>query len=743
MSDSDNLSQSPDQLSAAQYAFRCPKLAAVHWHVRQFNLTEALSEPYRLTVELLAEDHDLAVDAMLGAPCQFQIAVGVVARVVHGIVERVHELGALADRSAYVLDVVPAFALRAQQVDTRFFQEMSVPEIVGAVLNDVLTASGRTLRMDLDAAAYEKREYCVQYRETDFEFVSRLLQEEGIAYSFEHPPEEDAEILVLVDDTTTYPPLALIDGGEQVLYVPRTRSVARRSSVDGLTPIHALRSTGVVQRDFDWMKPSESPYTHNRNVSGDFTPREVYDHDERRQFSDDGAKRTRRKLDLHNMQTRVYRGTGDVVEFIPGRAFELAGHPQHTLDREHLLVRVHHRGEALEDDLFVQKQTERKPRYTNEFECIDHDVRWRPEALYHKPRAYGLQTAIVVGPETEEIHTDEHGRIKVRFHWDRISPFDDTASCWIRVSQTAAGRGWGALVLPRVGMEVLVEFIDGDPDRPVVTGCVYNGDNPPPYALPDDKTKSTMKSDTSPGGGGSNELRFEDAKGAEEIYIHAQLDMKTEVVRDAARTVGRDDGGNVGRHQNYSVGVDRTASVGNNENLSVGANQSLTVGANQTNTIGANQTNKVGANQSTTVGAAMSLSVGAAMSMSVGANQSLSVSGNQSITLGGNHTLSAGGTSSLTIGGSSTTKVGGPLTISCGGAASLTFSAAHTLSVGAARTTNVGGGDTLTVSGALAITAASISLSAGGSTIEIGPGGINITSGALVNVNGATVNVNS
>ncbi len=753
MSQSDNFSQAPRGLwSAARYEFHCKELPGPRWHVRRFTLVEALSEPYRLTVELLTDEAEVDVAALLGGSCQLRIDRDTTARVVHGIIERVVELGAVADRQAFQLDVVPAFGLRAQAVDTRFFQEMSVPEIVEAVLSAPLAALGRKLRMDIDAGDYQKREYCVQYRESDHEFVARLLQEEGIVYAFDHPPDGDAELLVLLDDTARCPKLELADGGDEVLYVDKGLGTARRESVDSLTPTHALRSTAIVQRDFDWKKPSESPYEHERRTKEpEGGEREVYHHNDRRLFSDDGATRAKHKLDQRTMQTRVFHGTGDVVEFMPGRVYALLGHPQHALDRDHLLIRVRHRGEAPEEDLFAQEAAARGARYSNEFDCIENDVPWRPEPLFSKPRAFGLQTAIVTGPESEEIHTDEHGRIKVRFHWDRVSPFDDTSSCWIRVSQRWGGPGWGAMILPRIGMEVLVEFLDGDPDRPIVTGCVYNGDNRPPYPLPDDKTKSTLKSDSSPGGGGFNELRFEDAKGHEEIYIHAQLDMKTEVIRDAARQVGRDDGGQVGRHQTHSVGVDRTASVGNNENLSVGVDQSLSVGSNQTINVGSNQTTgvgsnqtlTVGSNQTNTIGANQTSSVGANQSTSVGANQSLQVGASQTVSVGANMSVSGGGSQSITLGGACTMQAGGALTVGIGGATGLTFSAAHTLDVGAARTTTIGGGDTLNVAGALTITAASITLTAGGSKVEITPGGINITSAGLISVTGATVNVNS
>ena len=571
MPDQDNVPRGPrGLLSITNHEFTCASLSGLHWHVRRFTLDEALSEPYRLSLELLIEESELDVPAMLGSACALRIERDTDLRVIHGIVERIVELGAVADRLAFQVDLVPAFALRAQSVDTRFFQEMSVPEIVEAVLSRPLEDVGRALRMDIEAGDYEKREYCVQYRESDFEFVSRLLQEEGIVYYFEHPPDGDGEVLVLVDDTSSGPELELGENGDKVLYIDRAVGTARVQSVDSLTPTHSLRTTAIVQRDFDWKHPSESPYEHQRRAKeAPGGERETYDHNDRRLFSDDGARRARRKLEQRALQSRTLRGSGDVIEFLPGLAFALVGHPQHTLDSEYVLVRVRHRGEAPDEDMFAQDAIERGARYTNEFECIARDVPWRPEPMFAKRRAHGLQTAIVTGPESEEIHTDAHGRIKVRFHWDRISPFDDTSSCWIRVAQRWSGPGWGAMILPRIGMEVLVEFVDGDPDRPIVTGCVYNGDNHPPYPLPDEKTKSTLKSDSSPGGGGFNELRFEDAKGREEIFLHAQKDLNEVILNNMSTSVGHD--------QTLSVKNDRTKTVTGFETQTVHKDRNITI----------------------------------------------------------------------------------------------------------------------------------------------------------------------
>lgn len=737
MSDSTN-----GLLEATRYSFTSDGTPDVVWHVRRFSLVEGLSEPYRLTLELVTDDLSADPAKLLGAPCQLLIDRDVTVRTVYGLAVRITELGIAADRLAVALDVVPALYLLGQAVNTRFFQEKSVPDILREVLEPALEAEGRRVRFDLDPAAYQPREYCVQFRESDLDFAARLMQEEGILYYFEHTADDGPELLVLAGGSDRCRKLALVDERAAIDYHPRQSGTAMLESIDTFTPTFALRTTSIVQRDFDWLHPAESPYKHERRSKDQRNrDREVYDHDDQRLFRDDGAKRARRKLEQHGAQMAVYLGTSDVAELIPGTTFDLLGHHQPSVDRDYLLVRVRHRGEAPEEDLYTSGTAH--ARYENEFEAIPADIPWRPEPTVARPRTHGPQTAIVVGPPGEEIHTDEHGRIKVHFHWDRVSPFDDTASCWIRVVQRWAGPSWGALFIPRIGMEVIVEFLDGDPDRPVVTGCVYNGQNHPPYPLPDQKTKSTIKSETSPGGGGFNEIRFEDAAGAEEIFIHGQLDMNTDVKRDTTRKGGRDDSSNIGRHQNDEVGVNRTAKVGNNETLTVGVDQTISVGSNQSITVGANQTLSVGANQSETVGGNQSVTVSGNQTVGVSGNQSTTVNGNGTLAISGNNTTSVSGSATTTVNGSSTESISGTLTLTANGAATVTFAAAHSLDVGAARTTNIAAGDTLNVGAALSVTAAQITLTGGGSVIDIGPGGISITSGGVISITGATVNINS
>jgi type VI secretion system secreted protein VgrG len=486
-----------------------------------------------------------------------------------GVVEQARQLSIVAGYLRFALVVVPAFALMEQVVDTRFFQNMGAAQILdtGAQGGPRRPAAARSAASS-PAPARRPREYCVQYRESDYEFASRLMQEEGISYRFEHKPGSTAEVLVLMSDTSRCADVER-DGGSTVPFIDRAVASAVGESFDSFSPNYALRTTTVVQQDFDWTSPSAAYTNERRTADGRGRDRAVYDHDDRRIAGNDGANRARYKQEQRAAQTRVFIGTSDVVALVPGAMVSLSGHPARGARPQVPAGRGEARGLGARRRCCTPvRAPSRRSATPTSVECIEAERPWRPAPLNPKPRAHGLQTALVVGPGSEEIHTDEYGRIKVRFHWDRVSPYDDTASCWIRVAQRLAGAGWGSVWIPRIGMEVLVEFVDGDPDRPMVTGCVYNGNNQPPYPLPDQKTKSTTKSDSSPGGGGFNEIRFEDAKGAEELYVHAQLDMNTVVLQNSTRTVGMDDTDTVTNNQIESVGVDRTASVGNNESLS-------------------------------------------------------------------------------------------------------------------------------------------------------------------------------
>ena len=737
-----------------RFGFTCPEGPTARWRVRRFALHESLSEPYRLELQLLAHDIDVAPHEFLGAACTVELERDGVGRRVHAVIDRVERLDAPPGYTQVRIFAGPALGLLAQRRNTRFWQGKTAPEILEEVLEGPLAEHGRGLRLQLDSAAYRPREYCVQFRESDLDFALRLMHEEGIVYAFDH--EGDAELLVLLGTTVGAEDLAV----PALRFVARDAGAAHQQAIDRLDWSHSLRTTSVVQRDWDWREPGPSYQHQRRGVDERNHDRERYDHDDRLLHADDGDVRARHKLETEVGPVQLGRGSSDVVELIPGRCFSLLHHPDHERDGRHFVLSVSHTGEAPEEDLHAQSGVERT-RYANEFVCARPGAPFRSPQPPARPRVYGPQTAIVVGPESEEIHTDEHGRIKVRFHWDRISPPDDTASCWIRVAQTWAGPGWGGQFLPRIGMEVLVEFLDGDPDRPLVVGCVYNAVFRPPYALPDSKTRSGIKSESSPGGGGYNEISFEDAKGSEELTIHAQRDMNTRVLRDGGSDVGRDSGGSVGRDEKVSVGNNRTASVGVDESCSVGANQSISVGANQSTSVGGNQSTSVTGNQS----------------ISVTGNRTRDITGSDTVTVTGSESVSVTGATTHTRTAAVTETMLATRALTVVGASDETFAAARTVNVGAALTHNVAAKAALTAplieslctlfkveAGAgiemstvkaqvgavtIALTASgSIVLSCGGSAIQIDPGGITLNAGTIkiaggsVDITGGIVKIN-
>lgn len=517
------------------------------WHVRKVELHESLSQPYTLTLELLTSDHDLTPADLLGASCRLTLAHSPgPARDVHGLVLRVTTLDHDDHQRHFRLDIGPALALHAHRVDTRLWQHTSVPDIVKDVLEDSLTAHGRRLRLDL-AAAYPPRETCTQYRESDLEFVQRLLHEEGISFTFDH--DDDAEVLVLLDDNSRCPVLGSLP------FIPRGADTVEAETIDRLDPARALGVTCTLQRDWSPMHAADAPFEHHRHGHDDRgRERLVFDHDDRRIDLDDGHVRVRRKHEQHILHATTAAARSTALMLAPARRFDLAGHPDSARDARHLVLEIHHHGEVPDADQLAT--------YHNTFTCIPDTTKLRPPLSPHlrRPRVHGPHTAIVVGPEGEEIHTDEHGRIRVRFHWDRAAA-SDQSSCWIPVAQTSAGAGWGALFLPRVGMEVVVQFLDGDPDRPLVIGCVYNSLLRPPHPLPEQKTRSALTSESTPGGGLANQIQFEDARHREFLNIQTRRDLHTR------------------------AGHDHTADIVNNLTTTVGQNLTTDVGANQITTV--------------------------------------------------------------------------------------------------------------------------------------------------------------
>lgn len=568
------------RLPEAEFVFCCDESSAL-WQVRRFELHEALSEPYRLEIDIVTDALDVDAERLLGADCELRIEREVTQRVVCGVITRLRLRPRVADRFALRVLVEPALVLLDQRVDTRSWQTLSVPALVERVLGAGLGELGRTLDRSHLRDPHDEREYVVQFRESDLAFAARLLEDEGIAYWFDHERDTGKEVLVLEDGSQGWPEIVTLDGEATLPLIREREQQAEVESVQQLDWQRALTSTRVVRHTFDWCDPQaelhESAPAEGEDAGDERgLVREVYEHG-RRVESDPARRVACERARLRQHDRRAW-GRSNATGLAPGRRFRMS-----EPEREYLLVRVTHRGDCPEVEL---GPADARPSYENEFECIEFaGAPWRPPRRAARPQIHGPQTALVVGPKHEEIHTDEHGRIKVRFFWDRQHGRNDDSSMWIRVARGWAGAGFGVLFTPRVGTEVVVDFIDGDPDQPLVTGCVHDGDARSSIALPGDKTRSTIRTRSSPGGDGYNELRFEDAAGREEVFVHAQRDLRETVLHDHAVDVGNDERVSVGANQTRSIGKDRATTIAGNDTLTLEGSRSEHVRGGDTLTI--------------------------------------------------------------------------------------------------------------------------------------------------------------
>jgi type VI secretion system secreted protein VgrG len=596
--------------------------------------------------------------------------------------------------------------------------------------------------------SYSARDYCVQYRESDFDFVCRLMEEVGIFYFFRH--EQDGHELVLGDSPNVHTP---IRGEPLIPFRDPAGMAADEECVYELSGKIEVVPGAVALRDFDFTRPSLDMTVDSQASEGD-PALEVYDYPGK--YEDPGPGQDVAKIRLEELRApgQVAWGQCQSRRLAPGHTFELAGHAEPELNKEYLVLSVTHEGYQPEVLLFEQQNaghSDRKP-FRSTFQCMPSTVPYRPPRRTPRPVIPGPQTAIVVGPSGEEIHTDEHGRVKVKFHWDREAPGDDKSSCWVRVSQAWAGPGWGALYLPRIGQEVVVDFLEGDPDRPLITGRVYNGHNPPPADLPGARTQSALRSESSPGGGGFNELRFEDASGQELIYLHAQKDMDIAIENDKTQSVGGNESLTVAKDRRKDVGGNQSLSVAGNDETSVRGNQMLDVHANRTTTVAGNHTESVGGNQTIEVGGTHALQVALASTETIGLAKALTVGGAYAITVGAAMNVAVAGLKAEEVGGAKVESIGGQKTEKIAGSRTLTVGKEMTEVVGEKRTVEVGKDLALNVGGTLnqttkkahKLSAKEIALVAEDNfTITVGSASVTFKKSGDIVIKGAKVEVNA
>lgn len=653
---------------------------------------EALDRPFLLELELGSADPAIELGDLLGTGMTVEIEVlGGSPRHFHGLVSRFAFAGYAGDEARYRATLRPWLWFLCRSADCRIFQEMAVPDIVRAIFDK---HAGEQVHVeDRLAAAYAPRTYCVQYRESDLAFVERLLQDEGISYFFVHAA--DRHTLVLADAPEAYETCAAY---EEVPYYPKSELARReRDHVDRWDAGAEVRSGSYAHTSFDFEKTRADLLTRRDQplAQAAWAEGELYDYSGRYTEPDAGERAAGLRLEADQAEHRRCDGEGTAAGLAAGHRFTLTGYPRPDQNADYLVRAIQH---EITDPAWRSGETagEAVEPYRCRFTAMPAEIPYRPALTMPRPLIRGPQTAMVTGPAGEEIWTDKYGRVKLQFHWDREGKRDEKTSCWVRVSQAWAGLGFGGIHVPRIGQEVIVEFLEGDPDRPLVTGRIYNAQAMPPYGLPANATQSGLKSNSSKGGGGSNELRFEDKKGAEQVWLHAQKNEDIVVENDKTEQVGHDETIGIGNDRTETVGHDETMTVGSNRTRNVGVNEAVTIGLNQTVTVGANRTDTVavaenrtvGAAQQQTVGAARNVSVGASQSHEIGASDAWAVGANRSATIGNNDSLDVGDDRSATIGKGDTLKVGKKLSIDAGdeitfttGSASITMKKDGTITI--------------------------------------------------------------
>lgn len=650
----------------------------------QLSGTEELSRPFDFLLTIASTNEKIKPEQVIGQPLAVRIdRDNQSPRYIHGYVNSFWAGNTFAPENGnavfrmYRVRIVPWlwFMSRASRCFIYHPEkaEKSIQDVLDAVVKRVKEYGHVVPELESGNAKIlrsRKVEHCVQYRETDFNFLSRTLERYGIYYYFKFA--SDKHTLVL-SDQLNYP-----NAPEAEVKYPNSADM--NSSEDIITSWeHAYEFvTGKwEQTDYDFINPSTdlkvNAQKHGTITLNNNEAYELYDFPGEYVKKDDGQSEAAVRLEAEESRFNTVNGSSYCKSFSPGYCFKLTEHLncKDEKGKAYLLTSVTH--SASQPGPFTSDS--QAATYTNSFVCIPKNSQYRPPRSTPQPLLSSVQTAVVVGPPGEEIYTDEYGRVKVQFHWDREGKRDENTSCWMRVSQAHAGRGFGGIDIPRVGEEVVVSFLEGDLDRPLITGRLYHKESMPPFTLPGEKTRSGLKTKTYKGSG-FNEMSMDDTPGKEQIRIHGQYNMDTVVENDETHTIHNnrtkqidvDETMTIGNNQKLDVGVNKTVSVGTNHTEDVGKNQTLTIGKNQSTSVGKNQSLNVGMMQDESVGIKASKNVGFLNSLSVGISHSVAVGVMMSTSVGDSIDETAGGSSSEKVGKKKTINAGEEVSIVCGAA---------------------------------------------------------------------------
>ena len=629
--------------------------------LHSFQYEDALALPFHINATLLSKDFDLELAAAIGHDASLRVRGNTpTPRFFHGLIAEFALVGSHGRFAQYHALIVPRLWLLSRTSDCRIFQQKTIPEIVSGILNEHSVEHELAL-----SARYKPWEYCVQYRETDLDFVLRLLEHEGICFFFEHA--KDHHKLVLADSPAAHGPLP----SAPTLRFHSSKDAAAHERIRQWVVSQQLQPTRLALNDFDFKGPAKDLRTDSAVARSHLhTGLEVYDYPGKFAARDEGERYAKVRLEEVQSQHHTIRADADVTALATGFTFTLNSHPRRDQNRAHLITSL--RIDAKADD-FESTSAPNPGHFRASFTAVPADIPFRPRRATQRPIIPGPQTAIVVGESSKEIDTDEHARVKVQFHWDRYGKRDQNSSCWIRVSQPWAGKGWGGIQIPRIGQEVIIDFLEGDPDRPILTGRVYNASSMPPVSgAGRDSSKGevsptnavqaamqmSMRSNSLGGSGGHNEITMHDGGGEEKLFIRAQKDEVHNVLHDRKDTVGNDEVRDVAHDRTRTVGNneaitvvnDRTRKVGNNESITVSNNRDKSITGSESTSIGKNKTETIAITNTQTVGAANTVTVGAAHTHSVGGAYTLTVGGMSTTTVGLLATEFVGLTKTVTVG---------------------------------------------------------------------------------------------
>lgn len=744
----------PAAASAAQHTIRVQIAGAPAGILfRAMEGQEHLSQLFEFQVDVLYEGMGLDLRSFLGKSLTLEIdtdEIGSGTRYLNGLITRFTLMGKETATQRYYLyraTVRPWLWSASRREDFRIFQERSIPDIV----EEVLKPYGHRIERKL-VESYRPWNYCVQYGESDFDFVSRLMEHEGIHYWFKHANGKHE--LVMADDMSAH---EASPGCESLPYYGAERqSLPDESYLSDLRVGEEVRSGEYVTDDYNFENPKAAlAATQRQPAQHAEDAHQVYQWPGNYKDADHGQDYARVRMEELHQQREQAELRSNVRGLQTASVFAMRNCPRDCENRKYLVVGTRYRlsesgyysggvpvalnaslashgavpppaadaqqGTVCEFDLTVQPAT----------------LAYRPPRVTRKPRTLGPQTAVVTGPPGEEIWTDQYGRVKVHFHWDRTGPRDENSSCWIRVSNPWASSGFGGIQVPRIGDEVVVDFINGDPDAPLITGRVYNASNMPPWELPGNATQMGLMSRSTPAGdpNTANAIRFEDKMGAEQLWIHAERNQDIEVEKDETHWVGQDRRKTIDRDETVNVKRDRTETVDRNETITVHGQRTETVDRDETITIHQNRTERVDLNED--------ISIGVDRKEDVGNNETISIGQNRSVTIGGNKIETVALAKAETIGLAKALTTGLAYQVTVGAAMNTTVALSQSQQVGMSKHTDVGKKYTIRAGDELEIVVgkASLLMKSDG-TVLINGSNFNFTASGPVQLNGKNVDIN-